>query len=214
MKKFFLISLLYLIPAWNSTFAAIVEGDCDNWEKYHAQGGQTIGNFKALPSLMQQVINEQANLTNWLTSSEALKEDREDIKTKCNNFDIEEKQRFKIVELALEKLLNKYNDMETRARMPFVHHGDVLPGPPEDESGADYVRTKFIPKYINFMLIFMISFSVIMVIVGGIMFIYSSGDSEMTGRAKLTIMWAILGVVITIFAYAIVKFIIGIDFGL
>ena len=95
-----------------------------------------------------------------------------------------------------------------------VNHGNILPGPDEDENGSDYVRTKFIPKYINGMLIFMISFSILMVIVGGLMFVYSSGDSELTSRAKTTITWAVIGVVITILSYSIVKFVIGINFSM
>jgi len=118
------------------------------------------------------------------------------------------------INFILKKALIDYEKLETRARMPFVHHGNVLPGPEEDEDGSIYLEQKFLPKFINAILIFLMSLSILMIIVGGLMFIFSSGDQEMTTRGKTTIMWAIVGVVLTILSYAIVQFIIGIDFTL
>ncbi len=51
--------------------------------------------------------------------------------------------------------------------------------------------------------------TVIMIIVGGIMYAISSGDSGKTKKAKDTIMYGIIGLVIAILAFAIVNFIIG-----
>jgi hypothetical protein len=118
------------------------------------------------------------------------------------------------IDLALQQALADYKTLETRERMPFVHDGNVLPGPSRDEDGSFYVEQKFIPKFVNGSLIFLMSLSILMVIVGGLMFLFSSGDSDLTARAKTTIIWAIVGVILTILAYAIVQFIIGIDFTL
>jgi hypothetical protein len=98
--------------------------------------------------------------------------------------------------------------------MPFVHDGNILPGPKNGENGSDYVEQQFIPKFVNGSLMFLISLSILMVIIGGLMFLFSSGDSDLVSRAKTTIIWSIVGVVLTILAYAIVQFIIGIDFSL
>ncbi len=50
--------------------------------------------------------------------------------------------------------------------------------------------------------------AVIMIIVGGFQYITSSGNPQATARAKSTITYAIIGLLIAIFAFAIVNFII------
>lgn len=47
---------------------------------------------------------------------------------------------------------------------------------------------------------------------GGFMLITSRGNDESTGKAKKTITWAILGLVVMIFAYQIVKTVIQLAF--
>ena len=54
----------------------------------------------------------------------------------------------------------------------------------------------------------MLFISVIMLIYGGIRYVLSSGDSGAVQNAKNTIMYAIIGLVIAILAYAIVNFVI------
>ncbi len=49
--------------------------------------------------------------------------------------------------------------------------------------------------------------SVIMIIIGGIRYATSNGDSNQVTAAKNTIMYAVIGLVIAIFAYAIVYFV-------
>ena len=50
--------------------------------------------------------------------------------------------------------------------------------------------------------------SVIMIIVGGIMYALSAGDSGKAGKAKDTILYSVIGLAITMLAYAIVNFVI------
>lgn len=50
--------------------------------------------------------------------------------------------------------------------------------------------------------------SVIMIIIGGIRYATSNGDSNAVTGAKNTIMYAVIGLVIAIFAYAIVNFVL------
>ncbi len=50
--------------------------------------------------------------------------------------------------------------------------------------------------------------SVIMIIIGGIRYATSNGDSNQVTAAKNTIMYAVIGLVIAIFAYAIVNFVL------
>ena len=51
--------------------------------------------------------------------------------------------------------------------------------------------------------------SVIMIIIGGLRYITSSGDSAAVTSAKNTILYAIVGLVIVIFAQAIIAFVVG-----
>jgi hypothetical protein len=51
--------------------------------------------------------------------------------------------------------------------------------------------------------------SVIMVVIGGIKYAGSQGDPAGTAKAKNTIIYAVIGVVIAIFAVTIVQFAVG-----
>ena len=218
MKKILLVAVLCLTPIFTSHAVKITGADCTIWSAHLITKHKD--DFDKMSDLMQNVIKTQDIIETWVNRTETTTKENQDISDKCTTArgfpadSTESIRAYKNIELILEDLLNEYKRIETQARMPFVHHGNILPGPDDNENGSDYVRTKFIPRYINGMLIFMISFSILMVIVGGIMFVYSSGDSELTSRAKTTIMWAIMGVIITILSYSIVKFVIGINFAM
>lgn len=65
-------------------------------------------------------------------------------------------------------------------------------------------------RTITNVLLFLIgAISVIMLIVGGIRYVVSGGDSSAVQGAKNTILYAIVGVVVAILAYAVVNFVIG-----
>ena len=51
--------------------------------------------------------------------------------------------------------------------------------------------------------------AVIMLVLGGFKYIISGGDSKKVDAAKNTILYAIIGLIIAVFAYAIVNFVIG-----
>lgn len=60
----------------------------------------------------------------------------------------------------------------------------------------------------NVMLFLIGAISVIMLIIGGIRYVVSGGDSSAVQSAKNTILYAIVGVVVAILAYAVVNFVI------
>ena len=64
-----------------------------------------------------------------------------------------------------------------------------------------------IKKVVNLLLWAIGIISVIMIIIGGIRYATSNGDSNQVTAAKNTIMYAVIGLVIAIFAYAIVYFV-------
>ena len=51
--------------------------------------------------------------------------------------------------------------------------------------------------------------SVIMIIVGGLRYVLSAGDPKNTQAAKDTILYAVIGVVVALLAYAIVNFVLA-----
>ncbi len=51
--------------------------------------------------------------------------------------------------------------------------------------------------------------AVIMIVIGGLRYVLSGGDSNQISAAKNTILYAIIGIIIAILAYAIINFVIG-----
>lgn len=62
---------------------------------------------------------------------------------------------------------------------------------------------------VNVMLFIIGAVAVIMLIIGGIRYTISGGDSNAVTGAKNTILYAIVGIIVAILAYAIVNFVIG-----
>lgn len=64
-------------------------------------------------------------------------------------------------------------------------------------------------KTVTNVLLFIIgAISVIMLIIGGIRYVVSGGDSSAVTGAKNTILYAVVGIVVAILAYALVNFVI------
>ncbi len=61
----------------------------------------------------------------------------------------------------------------------------------------------------NVMLFLIGAISVIMLIIGGIRYVVSGGDSTAVQAAKNTILYAIVGIVVALLAYAVVNFVIS-----
>lgn len=51
--------------------------------------------------------------------------------------------------------------------------------------------------------------AVIMIVIGGLRYVLSGGDQSSTKAAKDTILYAVIGLVVAIMAYAIVNFVLG-----
>lgn len=62
---------------------------------------------------------------------------------------------------------------------------------------------------INILLFVLGMIAVIMIIVGGIRYTVSNGNSASTKEAKDTILYAIVGLIVAIMAYTIVNFVLG-----
>ena len=51
--------------------------------------------------------------------------------------------------------------------------------------------------------------SVLMIIIGGFMYVLSAGDQAKVTKAKDTVLYAVIGLVVTLLAFSIVKFVLG-----
>lgn len=79
-----------------------------------------------------------------------------------------------------------------------------------DGCPADLFGDNGIFKRITNMIVYMVGvIAVIMLIIGGIKYVISGGDSKKVTDAKNTILYAIIGLVIAFLAYAIVNFVIS-----
>ena len=61
----------------------------------------------------------------------------------------------------------------------------------------------------NVMLFAVGAISVIMVVIGGLRYVISGGNSANITAAKNTVLYAVIGLVISILAYALINFVIG-----
>lgn len=61
----------------------------------------------------------------------------------------------------------------------------------------------------NVLLFILGAISVIMIIIGGLRYVISGGNSANVTAAKNTILYAIVGVIVALLSYAIIKFVLG-----
>lgn len=68
--------------------------------------------------------------------------------------------------------------------------------------------TNLLESIINILLFIIGAIAVIMIIIGGIKYTTSNGDQAQVTSAKNTILYAVVGLIVAIMAYAIVNFIV------
>ena len=78
-----------------------------------------------------------------------------------------------------------------------------------DQATTLFGNTGIFTTISNVMLFLVGAISVIMVIIGGMRYVISGGNSGNITAAKNTILYAVVGLVISIMAYAIINFVIG-----
>lgn len=76
-------------------------------------------------------------------------------------------------------------------------------------TGAQDTVTKIIATVINILSVVVGAISVVMIIIGGLKYITSGGDSGNVSGAKNTILYAVVGLVVVALAQIIVKFVLG-----
>lgn len=95
------------------------------------------------------------------------------------------------------------------ATNPFADACKVDPNSAVCKSKDDSV-TSFTKIIVNTLLYVLGAISVIVIIIGGIRYTISMGDAKNVEAAKSTILYAVVGLVVAILAYAIVNFVLGV----
>ncbi len=78
-----------------------------------------------------------------------------------------------------------------------------------DNGQAGNALSGFIKKIINILLFILGSIAVLVIVIGGIRYVLSAGDGNATKGAKDTILYAVVGLVVAVMAYAIVNFVLS-----
>lgn len=116
------------------------------------------------------------------------------------------------------KALTVYAEGETTTTAP-ADPVTTTTGKTPAEEGAELARAKGMPadligdngvfgRITNVILLIVGIVSVVMLIYGGLRYILSGGDSKKVTDAKNTILYAIIGLIISLLAYAIVNFVL------
>lgn len=98
---------------------------------------------------------------------------------------------------------------------PQTHAINVFSGSCSADPGAALCKSKsdnasnMIHNIINLLIYAVGIISVIMIVIGGLRYTLSGGDSSGLNSAKNTIMYAVVGLVVAVMAYAIVNFVIA-----
>lgn len=79
----------------------------------------------------------------------------------------------------------------------------------EDQSPELFGSSGVFSTITNVLLFIIGAISVIMLIIGGIRYTVSGGDAAAVTAAKNTILYAIVGIIVALLAYAVVNFVVG-----
>lgn len=77
----------------------------------------------------------------------------------------------------------------------------------ENRSDGETKVNSIVGNVVNVLLMAVGVISIIMIVVGGILFALSSGDAQKAAKARNTVLYAVIGLVVSLFAAAIVNFV-------
>ena len=99
--------------------------------------------------------------------------------------------------------INVFGSCETEKSKPKDEQSAVCA-----EANTDSINSP-IQNIIGLMLFAIGTISVIMIIVGGIRYVISNGEAARIKSAKDTILYAVIGLIVSLLAYAIVNFVLN-----
>ena len=77
----------------------------------------------------------------------------------------------------------------------------------DNKAGSETKVNSIIGNIVQVLLTAVGVISVIMIVIGGIMFALSSGDAQKAAKARNTVLYAVVGLAVSLFASAIVNFV-------
>jgi hypothetical protein len=95
------------------------------------------------------------------------------------------------------------------AAAPLTMQGGANSAKSPDQATDLFGSAGIFSTITNTLLFILGAISVIMIVIGGLRYVVSGGDSSAVTAAKNTILYAIVGVIVAILAYAVVNFVIG-----
>ena len=109
--------------------------------------------------------------------------------------------------------VNNYNMQATTIPKIDVSNTDVIgKNTSTDSISKHWIVETGAPFWIKWMILFSAGAAVLMVMIGGVMFMMAGANDEMLSRAKKTVTFAFLGLLLAMFSYFIVKVIDNIEF--
>lgn len=105
---------------------------------------------------------------------------------------------------------------DSNTEAPTIPKPDLLPGADEganQQEIQDYFKNQAIPSFIAGFIGIVGVVSFVGMLIGGIRFLTAYGNDEQIGSAKKTIIFALIGLLLAIFSYAIVSIIGSLDLG-
>lgn len=85
----------------------------------------------------------------------------------------------------------------------------VTKGANNVQTGSSKTLPENIEQVTNLLLFLLGAVAVIMLVIGGFKFVTSNGSAEQVKSAKNTVMYAIVGLVVAIVAYAVVRWVVA-----
>lgn len=105
-------------------------------------------------------------------------------------------------------LLTIFSALGGVASAQLIQQGDVPSSIAQATGGEGSIRN-LILNIVNFFLLFLGLIAVIMIIYGGITYVTAAGNQEKIESAKKIIMYAIVGIVIVLISFALVRTVIS-----
>lgn len=90
----------------------------------------------------------------------------------------------------------------------ILNPGDV-PGPVSEGTGGETSLRGLVLTIISYFLGFLGLLAVIMIIYGGVTYVISAGNDEAIGNAKKIIMYSLIGLIIILLSFVIVRAVLG-----
>lgn len=100
------------------------------------------------------------------------------------------------------------NNLKCGANLDFSSESGTDCEAAAEESAGDRVNN-IVTSVINILSLIVGVAAVIMIMIGGMRYITSNGDSGQVGNAKNTILYAIVGLIVVALAQIIVRFVVG-----